>query len=61
MVPTDGPELERIRIRQMVYLSHYGSEPSGYWQNRSVWELDGLYHAMSRIIAMENGENPPDD
>ena len=53
--PLDPDEEEQRRLRQKMYLSRYGSEPSHSWDNRLVWELDDAYAEMGRIIRLENG------
>ena len=45
-----------MRLNQMIYLSHYASEPIGAWDNREVWELDAAHSALSDLIRRENGE-----
>lgn len=53
-------EEEKKRRRQMIYLSHYASEPMSSWNDRTTWELDDAHADLNRIIKMENGEKPED-
>jgi hypothetical protein len=54
--PLDPKAEERRRLRQMVYLSHYASEPMLSWEDRTVWELQDAYMAVNDLIKLENGE-----
>ena len=56
MAPLDGAEWMARRLRQQVYLSHYGSDPIGSWEHRTTWELEDAFAAMNRLIRLENGE-----
>jgi hypothetical protein len=59
-VIASAEEDARRRLRQMVYLEHYGSSTIAAWAERSVWDLDNAYEEMNRLIRMENGETVPD-